>query len=154
MATKKTKKPKRGSIASGEFNVIKPKNRAKESMDYFEKHFGDSLKEVKLQISFSGCPNGCARHLIADVGMQGTGLNIEGRNVPAYNIYIREPPKESPTLGKLIQRGINAEQVKLALANLVEAYLNSGSKITFSEYYRTKEQEEIQKIINSNPTHS
>ena len=82
-----------------------PKNRAKESMDYLEERFGGNLKKVKLQISFSGCPNGCARHLIADVGMQGTALNIEGRNVPAYNIYIREPPKESPTLGKLIQRG-------------------------------------------------
>jgi len=129
-----------------------PKNRAKESMDYLEKNFGDSLKKVNLQISFSGCPNGCARHLIADVGLQGTALNIEGRNVPAYNIYLREPPKKSPTLGKLIQRGINAERVKLTLANLVEAYLNSGSKVTFSEYYSTKGQEEIQKIINSNST--
>jgi sulfite reductase beta subunit-like hemoprotein len=127
-----------------------PKNRAKESMDYLEKHFGDNLKKVKLQISFSGCPNGCARHLIADVGLQGTALNIEGRNIPAYNIYFRDPPKTSPTLGKLIQRGVNAEQVKLALANLVEAYLNSGSKVTFGEYYSTKAQEEIQKMINSN----
>ncbi len=95
-----------------------PKNRAKESIDYLENCFGDKLKKVKLQISFSGCPNGCARHLIADVGLQGAALNIEGRNVPAYNIYLREHPKESPTLGKLIQRGINAEQVKLALASL------------------------------------
>ena len=43
---------------------------------------------------------------------------------------------------------------KLALANIVEAYLNSGSKVTFSEYYSTKGQDEIQKIINSNPAHS
>ena len=126
-----------------------PKNRAKESMDYLERDFGDSLKKVKLQISFSGCPNGCARHLIADVGLQGTALNIEGRSVPAYNIYLREPSKETPTLGKLIQRGIGAEQVKLALASLVEEYLKSRSKVTFSEYYITKGLEEIQKIINS-----
>ena len=99
-------------------------------MDYLEERFGDSLKKVKLQISFSGCPNGCARHLIADVGLQCTALNIEGRNVPAYNIYLREHPKESPTLGKLIQRGVNAEKLKLSLANLIEAYLNSESKVT------------------------
>ena len=82
------------------------------------------------------------------------GLSNTPQTARAYNIYFREPPKASPTLGKLIQSFINAEQVKLALANIVEAYLNSGSKVTFSEYYSTKEQEEIQKIINSNPTHS
>ncbi len=43
---------------------------------------------------------------------------------------------------------------KLALANLVEAYLNSVSKVNFSEYYSTKGPKEIRKIINLNPTHS
>jgi sulfite reductase beta subunit-like hemoprotein len=128
-----------------------PKNRAKESMDYLEKRFGDNLKKAKLLISFSGCPNGCARHLIADVGLQSTALNVEGKNVPAYNMYLRETPKDSPTLGKLIQRGVNAEQAKLALANLIEAYLKDCSKTAFSEYYSTKTPEEIQKIINSVP---
>ena len=37
---------------------------------------------------------------------------------------------------------------KLALANMGEAYLSSGSKVTFSEYYSTKVPEEIRKIIN------
>ncbi|MGO8805207.1 MAG: nitrite/sulfite reductase [Candidatus Bathyarchaeia archaeon] len=131
-----------------------PKNRAKESIDCLEKRFGDNLKKIKLQISFSGCPNGCARHLIADIGLQGCALNIEGRNVPAYNIYLKGSVKEASALGKLIQRGVNAEQVKLVLANLVEAYLGSSPKIPFSEFYRAKAPEEIQKIINLNPAHS
>jgi sulfite reductase beta subunit-like hemoprotein len=75
------------------------------------------------------------------------GLSNTPQTARAYNIYLREPPKESPTLGKLIQRGINVERLKLALANIVEAYLNSRSKVIFSEYYSTKEPEEIQKII-------
>ena len=126
-----------------------PKNRAKETVDYLEKRFGDNLKKVKLRIGFSGCPNGCARHLIADIGLQGMMLTSEGKSLAGYNLYIKENNGQNPTLGKLIQRGISAEQVKFAVANLIEAYLNNGADSRFNEFCNTKTMQELQAIINS-----
>jgi sulfite reductase beta subunit-like hemoprotein len=125
-----------------------PKNRAKEVVNYLEERFGESLNNAKLRISFSGCPNGCARHLIADIGLQGMALASEGKNMPGYNLYIRANSGSAAALGKLIQRGIKAEEVKFALANLVDAYLKNESNGTFNEFCNRKSVEELQAIIS------
>lgn len=128
-----------------------PKNDAKETIDYLEARFGDNLRNIKVRVSFSGCPNGCARHLIADVGLQGMALISEGKNVPGYNLHIRGNTGK-PSLGKLIQRGVRAEHVKFALANLIDAYLKNDASLSFSEYRNTKTTEELQTIVCSNPS--
>jgi hypothetical protein len=48
----------------------------------------------------------------------------------------------------LIQRGIKAEEVKFALANLVDAYLKNESNGTFNEFCNRKSVEELQAIIS------
>ena len=105
--------------------VDHPKKRAAETIDYLEKRFGEKLKKVKLSIGFSGCPNGCGRHLIADVGLQGTAVASEGKSMPVYNMYVRENKTVSPLLGKLTQKGIKAEDVKFVLASYVENELKN-----------------------------
>lgn len=127
-----------------------PKNRAAEAMDYLEKRFGEDLKKAKLRVSFSGCPNGCARHLIADIGFQGSTLTSEGKSTPAYNIFVRDSVESDSGLGNLVQRGIRAEQAKFALANLIEAHLKNKVNMSFNKFCNTKSLEELQAIINSN----
>ena len=70
-----------------------PKHRAMEAVDYLEKRLGDSLKEENLRVSFSGCPNGCARHLIADIGLQGMSLTSGGKNIQAIICMLEETHK-------------------------------------------------------------
>lgn len=123
-----------------------PKNRAKEAIQYLQERFGDRIASLKLNLAFSGCPNGCARHLIADVGFQGTALAVEGKSVPAYNLYIREN-SQRPLLGRLVQRNIPAEKAKYALANLVEVYLANQKSAELSKFYKNKSTEELQSII-------
>jgi sulfite reductase beta subunit-like hemoprotein len=126
-----------------------PKNNAKETVAYLNGRFGGNLKDTNISIGFSGCPNGCARHLIADIGLQGTAVIGEGKTVPGYNLYIREKVGLTPRLGKLIQRGIKAEQVKFALGNLIEAYLKKQNR-SFNEFCNVKTVEELQAILNLN----
>lgn len=43
----------------------------------------------KMHVKISGCPNGCGRHHIADIGLQGAAVKGEGgQQVPAYEVYI------------------------------------------------------------------
>ena len=127
-----------------------PKKRASESTSYLTSRFKEALKNEKLRINFSGCPNGCARHLIADIGLQGTQLTSEGKTVPAYNVYVRGNGCSNPALGRLIQRGVNAEKTKFAVANLIDAYLKNGAKASFNEFCSGKTVEELQTILNLN----
>lgn len=129
-----------------------PKKDAAEALDYLQKRFGDRLKDADLRVSFSGCPNGCARHLIADIGLQGSAVTSQGKTLPAYNIYVRKNAEANAALGKLVQRGIKAEQTKFALANLIEAYLGNREALTFGEFCENKSLEELQAIISSNLT--
>ncbi len=41
-----------------------------------------------LRIKVSGCPNSCGQHHVAGLGFQGAAKNVNGRLVPAYQMYI------------------------------------------------------------------
>lgn len=131
--------------------IVQPKKDAAQVLDHLETRFGGKLKDVKLRLGFSGCSNGCARHLIADIGLQGSALTVEGQNVPAYNLYIKDATG-GIALGKLVQKGIETSQVKFALANLIEAYVSNGKAVGFSEFCHGKSSEELLAIINEGRT--
>ncbi len=121
-----------------------PKHRAMEAVAYLDDRFGENLKNIEVRVNFSCCPNGCARHLIADIGLQGIQLKTGDTTIAGYNLYL----KGNEALGKLIQRGLSAEQTKFALANLIEAYLKNGSAQTFNAFYSQKSIAELQAIVN------
>ena len=107
---------------------------------------GSASKNVKVQVSFSGCPNGCARHLTADIGLQGSAVRLREKmwRHTTFTLKTRLPA----ALGKLVERGIRAEDAKFAVANLIEAYLKSHSGLTFPEFCMAKSLEELQAIIS------
>lgn len=127
-----------------------PKKRAVEVIDYLEKRLGESLSNLKLRISFSGCPNGCARHLTADIGLQGAQLIIEGKPEPCYNIYVGESAGLNASLGKLIGRGIKAAQIKYALENLIKVYVEKKTNLeSFREFCNRHTAEELRLFLNT-----
>ncbi|MEM3866030.1 MAG: hypothetical protein QXL69_01345 [Candidatus Bathyarchaeia archaeon] len=69
---------------------------------------------------FSGCPNSCGHHAIADIGLQAVKLE-NGDPIPAYNIYLGGKAKVS----KLFLKAVPADEVKLKLEDIIKAYLNS-----------------------------
>jgi len=49
---------------------------------------GDPLVN-KLHVKMSGCPNGCGRHHLANIGFHGASIKgPEGQQVPAYEMFI------------------------------------------------------------------
>lgn len=42
----------------------------------------------ELHVKVSGCPNGCARHHIANIGFHGAATKGDGNQVPAYEIFL------------------------------------------------------------------
>lgn len=104
-----------------------PKKRAAETVAYLDTRFG-AFSDMNVRLSFSGCPNGCARHLVADIGLQATKANIEGKPVLCYNVYVGDSSGTENSLGTLVKREVRADQVKFAVGILVENYIDKRTK--------------------------
>ena len=48
----------------------------------------DDPEVKKLHVKISGCPNGCARHHIANIGFHGAATKGDGNQVPAYETFL------------------------------------------------------------------
>ncbi|NNC78403.1 MAG: NADPH-dependent assimilatory sulfite reductase hemoprotein subunit [Woeseiaceae bacterium] len=75
------------------------------------------LADDAITIRMTGCPNGCARPYIAEIGLVGKG---PGR----YNLYLGAG-FAGDRLGCLYRDNANEEEILDALAPLFEAYANS-----------------------------
>ncbi len=96
-----------------------PKGRAKEVIDYLEKS-GKNFSP-NLRIGLSGCPNGCSRHLLADIGVQGTHTSVDGRPTATYSVFVGGGLASVSALGKLEKQGVAAEEVKHEVERLIHA---------------------------------
>jgi sulfite reductase (ferredoxin) len=43
---------------------------------------------TSLHVKVSGCPNGCSRHHIANIGLHGAATKGDGNQVPAYELFL------------------------------------------------------------------
>lgn len=49
---------------------------------------GDANGDEPLRIRVSGCTNGCALHVIADIGLEGLAQRRDGALIPAYRLWL------------------------------------------------------------------
>ena len=102
-----------------------PKKRAMEMVDYLEERLGEKLKNLDLRLCISGCPNGCSRHMLADIGLQATQLTVDGKPTPCYNVYVARRLDPNAKLGKLVRKAVKAEDVKHEVEKLIINYLKT-----------------------------
>ncbi len=72
------------------------------------------LAEAPITLRMTGCPNGCARPYLAEIGLVGTGPD-------AYNLYLGAAA-DGTRLNKLYRRSLPASAVVEALRPLLRAY--------------------------------
>lgn len=105
--------PMRGTVSCTgidycHFALIDTKALAIKTARYLEERLGPT---EPLSIHWSGCPNACGNHTVADIGLLGRKTRINGRVVEAVDIFLgdrlaaRADPSLSP-LGKGGLRGV------------------------------------------------
>jgi sulfite reductase (NADPH) hemoprotein beta-component len=72
------------------------------------------LRDDEITIRMTGCPNGCARPYISEIG-------LVGRTPGVYNLYLGGA-HEGVRLNKLHRRDVNGDAIVAALSPLFEAY--------------------------------
>lgn len=85
------------------------------------------LREDDITIRMTGCPNGCARPYISEIG-------LVGRTPGVYNLYLGGA-HEGVRLNKLHRRDVNQAGIIAALSPLFEAYAaNRADGERFGDY--------------------
>jgi sulfite reductase (NADPH) hemoprotein beta-component len=74
------------------------------------------LREDEITIRMTGCPNGCARPYVSEIG-------LVGRTPGIYNLYLGGS-HEGVRLNKLHRRDVDGDAIVAALSPLIESYAN------------------------------
>jgi sulfite reductase beta subunit-like hemoprotein len=117
------------------------KTRASDIVKYLIDRFQGAIQDLCIGISVSGCPNGCARHLIADIGLQSIFMKKDEQVIPAYNLYLGGGFGKRPTLAKIVKHGIKAEHIKNIIGRVITIYSD-----------RREDRENFQKFISRHTT--
>lgn len=97
--------------------VIETKRRAVETAKVLERPLSSALKPITMH--WSGCPASCGNHLVADVGLLGKKVKIEGKVVEAVDIYVGGRSGPDPKLAVKIMEDVPCDKLPAVLEGLL-----------------------------------
>ncbi|MCB9496029.1 MAG: NirA family protein [Fibrobacteria bacterium] len=93
--------------------------------------------EFPVNIHLTGCPNSCAQHYIGDIGLLGTGIEIEGIRQDAFHILVGGGSGRDARCAVQIWNSVPASEVPGRIESLVETWLALRQEgETFADFTR------------------
>ncbi|MGH2705654.1 MAG: nitrite/sulfite reductase [Actinomycetota bacterium] len=89
------------------------------------------LRNSGLRVSISGCPNACAQHQIADVGLSGGKVTIDGVSMLGYQVWLGGDLGKD-RMGRVVGRVAEADVVSIteAIVGVWEALRERGETLS------------------------
>jgi len=118
----------RGAIAcsGSEFcklAITETKSFSRWLVQELEERLPEFDQDLKLHVT--GCPNSCGQHWIADIGIEGKKLKIDGRMVDAYYFCLGGAVGQNQAIARPIGYRCTAADVPDAVERLLRAYLSN-----------------------------
>ena len=101
--------------------LTETKGFARRLVEELERRLPGFDQHVKIHIT--GCPNSCGQHWIADIGVEGKKLKLDGRLVDAYYFCVGGGVGRHQATARPIGYRVAADLVPDAIERLVSAYL-------------------------------
>ncbi|MGH9396501.1 MAG: nitrite/sulfite reductase [Terriglobia bacterium] len=76
-----------------------------------------------LKIDVNGCPNSCGQHWIADIGLEGKRIKVDGKMVEAYYFGLGGAVGKHQVLSRQVGYRCAASEVPAAIERLLYTYL-------------------------------
>ena len=104
--------------------------------------------EQHLKIHVTGCPNSCGQHGIADVGLEGKKVKVDGHLVDAYYFCVGGAVGAHQAVARPVGYRVAASEVPEAIERLLRAYLAERSVgENFRQYCAAHTDEELRNIL-------
>ena len=79
--------------------------------------------DQQLRINVTGCPNSCGQHWIADIGLEGKKIKVDGQMVDAFYFCVGGAVGEHARFARAIGYRAPATEVPNAMERLLQRYL-------------------------------
>jgi len=108
--------------------------------------------EQHLKIHITGCPNSCGQHWIADIGIEGKKMKVDGRMVDAYYFCVGGAVGKHQGRARPVGYRCKAEEVPDAIERLLRAYLERrGEGENFRRFCARHSDEELRTFLAGGP---
>ncbi|HKN86826.1 MAG TPA: ferredoxin--nitrite reductase [Nitrospiraceae bacterium] len=97
--------------------VIETKTRAMQTAKALDAKLGNRLKPITMH--WSGCPAGCGNHLVADIGLIGKKVKLDGRVVDAVDVYVGGRSGPDPKLATKLLEDVPCDALASVLEGIV-----------------------------------
>ncbi|WP_457640504.1 sulfurtransferase TusA family protein [Persephonella sp.] len=95
----------------------------------------ETYRKIKnITIKVSGCPNSCAHHHIASIGLHGIAMKIKGTLIPAYVLHVAGKGDIRDTKVGYTVVKIPAKNVPDAVSHLIRFYLENSNGESFENF--------------------
>jgi sulfite reductase (ferredoxin) len=101
-----------------------------------------------IKIHITGCPNSCGQHWIADIGIEGKKIKVEGEMVDAYYFCVGGAVGKHQNKARPIGYRIAATEVPEAIERLLRAYLTDRvAGENFRQFCTRRSDEELRALL-------
>lgn len=107
--------------------------------------------DTPVNIHLTGCPNSCAQHFVADIGLLGTKIAIsEDAEVEGYHVAIGGTSGHDARIARELMRDVRAEDLPRLVENLLHGYLarREGGE-TFAQFAQRQSIEDLRIIATT-----
>lgn len=141
----------RGAIAcSGtefcKLAITETKSFTRWLVEEMEERLPEFDQELKLHVT--GCPNSCGQHWIADIGIEGKKMKVDGRLVDAYYFCLGGAVGRNQAVARPVGYRCPASEVPDALERLLRRYLeerNWGENLR--QFFARHREEELREFL-------
>ena len=115
-------------------------------VEEMEERLPEFDQELKLHVT--GCPNSCGQHWIADIGIEGKKMKVDGRMVDAYYFCLGGAVGRNQAVARPVGYRCPASDMPDALERLLRRYLEErywGENLR--QYFARHSEEELREFL-------
>jgi len=87
-----------------------------------------------LNIHLTGCPNSCAQHLIADIGLIATRVERGEESIEGYDLHVGGCAGPHQAMARLVRAKITAEELPAVVLGLLQAWQSENPGQSFARW--------------------
>src|SRR5271157_4811396 len=130
--------------------LTETKSFARWLTEQLDDRFPGFRDDIKLHIT--GCPNSCGQHWIADIGVEGKKIKVDGKFVDAYYFCVGGAVGQFASIARPVGYRCRAEEVPDAIARLLRTYYAERSPHdTLQHFLSTQSTEALRAILAGGP---
>jgi sulfite reductase (ferredoxin) len=111
--------------------------------------------DQQLKLHIAGCPNSCGQHWIADIGIEGKKIKVDGKMVDAYYFCVGGALGRFAAIGRPVGYRCAAAEVPDAIERLLRAFENERNPgENQRQYFARHSNDEIRSLLAGEWTES